>query len=168
MKQNPANKSFLSNNKYEFVIDRLPNLVFFLQAVNIPSISLGTVITSTPFVPLPKPGQQLTFEDLTLTYIVDEDMQAWFDIYNWMTNLTNSEFPAKASNLTSEAGKANSRTSDAALLIKTNSNNANIKFKFTDIFPIELTGVQLTSTEGHDFFTSTVTFKYTYYTAEKI
>lgn len=168
MAQNPTNRSFLSNNKYQFVIDRLPNLMFFLQAVNIPSISLGTVITPTPFVQMPKPGQQLSFEDLTLTYILDEDMQAWFDIYNWMTNLTNSEFPAKVSNLTSEAGKPNSKTSDAALLIKTNSNNANIKFKFADIFPTELSGVQLTSTEGHDFFTATVTFKYTYYTAEMI
>ena len=28
----PTNKSFLSNNKYEFVIKRMPNLTFFIQS----------------------------------------------------------------------------------------------------------------------------------------
>lgn len=162
------NKSFLSNNKYEFVITRLPNVVFFLQGINIPNISLGTTITQTPFVQIPKPSNTLTFEPLNVNYIIDENMESWFEIYNWMTNLGNPESLNKLGTLTQVPGKNNSVTSDATLFIKTNSNNSNIKFTFHDIFPTELNGVQLTSTEGQEFLTSTITFSYTYYTAEKI
>lgn len=162
------NKSFLSNNKYEFVINRLPNLVFFLQGINIPNISLGTTITQTPFVQIPKPSNTLTFEPLNINYIIDEDMKSWFELYTWMTNLGNPESLNKLGILTNFPGKNNSVTSDATLFVKTNSNNLNIKFTFYDIFPTELNGVQLTSTEGQEFLTSTVTFSYTYYTAEKI
>lgn len=162
------NKSFLSNNKYEFVITRLPNVAFFLQGINIPNISLGTTITQTPFVQIPKPSNTLTFEPLNINYIIDEDMKSWFELYTWMTNLGNPESLNKLGILTNFPGKNNSVTSDATLFVKTNSNNLNIKFTFYDIFPTELNGVQLTSTEGQEFLTSTVTFSYTYYTAEKI
>lgn len=163
-----SNKSFLPNNKYEFVIRRLPNVVFFLQGINIPNISLGTTTTTTPFIQIPKPSNTMTFEPLTINYVIDENMESWFEIYNWMINLGNPESLNKIGNLTTEVGRRNSVTSDATLLIKTNSNNSNIKLTFHDMFPTELAGVQLTSTEGQDFLTSTVTFSYTYYTAEKI
>lgn len=162
------NKSFLSNNKYEFVIKRLPNVVFFLQGINIPNITLGNTTTQSPFGQISKPSNTLTFEQLTVNYIIDENMESWFEIYNWMLNLGNPESMNKLGTLSKTAGKSNSITSDATLLIKTNSNNSNIKFTFHDIFPTDLNGVQLISTEGQDFLTSTITFAYTYYTAEKI
>ncbi len=168
MTPNPTNKSFLSNNKYQFVIDRLPNVVFFLQSVNIPNITLGTVVTPNPYVQLQTPSNQLIFESLTLNYIVDENMESWFEIYNWMMNLGNPESTNKIGSLTRTPGARNSITSDASLLIKTNSNNSNIKITFFDIFPTDLGGIQLTSTEGQDFLSSTITFTYNYYKAQKI
>ena len=168
MTPNPSNRSFLSNNKYELVINRLPNVVFFLQALNLPNITLSNVITPTPFVELKKPGNQLRYEDLTVNYILDEDMQAWLEIYNWMMNLGNPETKNKIGSLSKEPGKINSVTSDMSILIKTNANNSNIKVTFYDAFPTDLGGVQLTSTEGQDFLTSTITFTYNYYKVEKI
>ena len=165
---NPTNRSFLTNNKYELVINRLPNVVFFLQALNLPNITLSNVITQTPFVELKKPGNQLRYEDLTVNYILDEDMQSWLEIYNWMTNLGNPETKNKIGSLTKVSGKSNSITSDMTILIKTNANNPNIRVSFYDAFPIDLGGVQLTSTEGQDFLTSTITFTYNYYKVEKI
>ena len=168
MTTNPSNRSFLSNNKYEFVINRLPNVVFFIQSINIPNISLGTTFTSSPFAQINKPSNILSFEQLTVNYVLDEDMQSWFEIYDWMMNLGNPEGLNKIGNLTKTQGKNNSITSDATLLIKTNSNNPNIKFTFFDIFPTDLNGAQLTSTEGQDFLTSSITFNYTYYKAQRL
>lgn len=165
---NPLNRSFLPNNKYQFVIDRLPNLVFFVQSINIPDISLSNISTQTPYVQIQTPGGLLTYSDLTVNFILDEDMQSWFDMYTWMTNLGNPETLDKIGSLTKVPGKKNSVTSDASIIVQTNANNPNIKFTFYDIFPTDLTGVQLTSTEGQDFLTSSVTFKYTYYKAQKI
>lgn len=162
------NKSFLSNNKYQFVIQRLPNTVFFLQSLNIPNITLGNVVTQSPYVAIPKPGNTLTFEPLSVNYIIDENMESWFEIYNWITSLGNPESMNKIGNLTKTPGRNNSVTSDATLFVKTNSNNPNIKFTFYDLFPTDLNGVQLTSTEGQEFLTSTITFAYSHYKAEKV
>jgi hypothetical protein len=163
-----TNKSFLANNKYEFVIDRLPNLKFFSQTVNLPDISLSATATPSPYVNLYNPGNQLTFGQLQISYIVDEDMQSWFELYTWMTNLGNPESLDKLGTLTKQAGKQNSVMSDASLLIKTNANNPNIKITFKDLFPVDLTGFTFSSIEGQDFITATAAFQYTYYTAEKL
>ena len=157
----PPNTSFLSNNKYQFVIERLPNFTFFVQGINMPSITMSPVQQNTPYTAMYQPSNQLVYEQLQVTYVVDEDMTSWFEIYNWMTNLGNPVSLDKLGTLTTVAGKENSVTSDASLLIKTNSNNDNIDVKFYDIFPIELTGFSLSSAEGQDFQTTVATFAYT-------
>jgi hypothetical protein len=163
----PTNKSFLSNNKFEFVIDRLPHVQFLIQTINVPTISLGTVTTQTPFAPLQKPGNILTFEQITVTYIIDEDMKSWFEIYDWLNGLASTEdFPKSV--FKDSPGSHENYTSNGSLIIKTNSNNPNVKLRFYDLFPTDLTGFQLSSTEAHDFIVSTVTFNYTKYEAERI
>ena len=158
------NKSFLSNNKYELIFDRLPNTTFFLQSINLPSITLTSVATQSPYVQVNTPGNILTFEQLSATYIVDEDMQSWKDIYTWITQMGNPTSQDKLGNLTTDIGKSNSTVSDAVLLVKSNSNNVNLKFSFKNIFPIELGSLQFTSTETQEFLTSSATFLYDYYT----
>lgn len=157
------NKSFLSNNKYELLFDRLPNTTFFLQSINLPSITLNSVATQSPYVQVNTPGNILAFEQLSVTYIVDEDMQAWKDIYSWITAMGNPTSQNKLGNLTTEPGKSNSTISNAVLLVKSNSNNVNLKFSFKNIFPTELGSLQFTSTESQEFLTSTATFLYDYY-----
>jgi hypothetical protein len=165
---NPTNKSFLTNNKYEFIFDRAPNLTFFTQSVNIPDLTISAVATTTPFTTIYVPGNIITYEQLIVTFMVDEDMTAWFEIYNWINNVANPETYDKRGTLSLTPGKTNSIKSDAVLLIKTNSNNPNVKFSFKEMFPTSLSGMQLTSTEGQDFLTTTATFQFAYYIAEKI
>lgn len=162
----PINKSFLSNNKYEFVIQRLPNVVFFVQSINLPNITLASTQTQSPFVQINTPGGILTFEQLTINYIVDEDMNSWREIYNWITALGNPTSKNKIGNLEFSPGKLNHITSNASLLVKSNSNNSNLKFTFNDLFPIELGGVQFSSIETQEFLTSSITFLYDYYTLD--
>ena len=166
--QTPTNKSFLSNNKYEFVIQRLPHVTFFIQSITIPDVTLGGTQVSTPFVNLPLPGDTLQYSELQLTYIMDEDMQSWREIYEWMFNLGNPESRNKIGALTQIPGRINSVTSDASLLVKSNSNNPRVKFIFKDIFPTTLGGVTLSSSEGQEFLTSTISFLYSYYSVESI
>jgi len=166
--QTPTNKSFLSNNKYEFVIERLPHVTFFVQSIVIPDVNLGGTQVSSPFVTIPLPGDTLVYTELQLTYIMDEDMKSWREIYEWMFNLGNPESRDKIGNLTQIPGKRNSVTSDASLLIKSNANNPRIKFTFYDMFPTSLGGITLSSTEGQEFLTSTISFLYSYYKVESI
>lgn len=161
----PANKSFLSNNKYEFVIKRLPNLTFFVQSINLPGITLLNTSVNNPFVLTPLPGNQLVFGQLTANFIVDENMEAWTEIYYWITQLGNPVTKDKIGTLTKTPGKNNSITSDATLIIKTNANNPNKKISFYDLFPVEIGEINFTSVDsGQEFNTTSVIFGYTYYT----
>ena len=164
----PTNKSFLSNNKYEFVIDRLPHVKFFLQSITLPDISLNGAQVPNPYVLVNLPNNTLNFSELTLTYIMDEEMRSWKEIYDWITNLGNPEGLNKLGTLTREAGRSNSITSDASLLVKSNANNPLIKFTFRDIFPSTLTGVTFSSVDSQEFLTGTIIFLYTHYTVEYI
>jgi hypothetical protein len=166
--QFPINKSFLSNNKYEFVIERLPHVTFFVQSIVIPDVTLSGTLVSTPFVNLPIPNNTLQYTELQLTFIMDEEMKSWREIYEWMYNLGNPESKNKIGNLTQIPGRRNSITSDASLLIKSNANNPRIKFIFYDMFPNSLSGVTLSSTEGQEFLTSTISFLYSHYNVTSI
>ena len=163
-----TNKSFLSNNKFEFKINRLPNTVFFVQSVNLPTITLGNTTVASPYVTINRPSNLLTFEPLTINYIMDENMAVWFEIYDWIKALGNPTSLDKLGNLSISPTTQNSITSDAALIIKTNANNPNIIVNFKDIFPTDLSGVQFSTIDSQEFLTSSITFQYTYYTIEKI
>ena len=164
----PANKSFLSNNKFDFILRRIPNFTYFVQAVNLPSLSLQSTTVNTPFSALSVPGNQIGFGTLALTFIVDEDMQSWYEIYNWIFKLGNPKGFDKRGGLKDKDELIDSVTSDATLFIKTNANNPNFKIEFYGVYPTELGDMQFSAVDNQDFITSTVTFNYTYYEATNI
>ena len=163
----PINRSFLSNNKFEFVLQRLPNFTFSVQSVNLPTMSLGSISVNSPYATVEIPGNTLSFGQLSLTFLVDEDMQSWYEIYWWMYQLGNPISLNKRGNLRDRDDVINSVTSDASLIIKTNANNPNWKVNFFGVYPTEIGEVTFSSVESQEFLTSTVTFNFTYYEMER-
>lgn len=164
----PVNRSYLSNNKFDFVLKRIPNFTYLVQAVNLPGLTLQSSTVNTPFSAVSIPGNQITFGSLSLTFLVDEDMKSWLELYNWMTQLGNPVGYNKVGTLTGKPGSITSTTSDATLFIKSNSNNPNLKFDFVDVYPTELGDMNFTTTDNQDFVTSTAVFNYGYYVATNI
>ena len=164
----PANRSFLSNNKFDFILRRIPNFTYFVQAVNLPSLSLQSTTVNTPFSALSVPGNQISFGTLALTFIVDEDMQSWYELYSWIFKLGNPKDFDKRGGLKDKDELIDSVTSDATLFIKTNANNPNFKIEFYGVYPTDLGDMQFSSVDNQDFITSTATFNYTYYEATNI
>jgi len=164
----PTNKSFLSNNKFEFVLGRIPNFTFFVQGVNLPGMSLQSSSINTPFSAVSIPGNQITFGTLSLSFIVDEDMQSWYELYSWIVQLGNPKGYNKIGNLTGQPGSTTSTTSDATLILKSNANNPNFQFNFFDVYPTELGDMSFTTTDNQEFVTSTATFNYGFYEAVRI
>ena len=164
----PANRSFLSNNKFDFILRRIPNFTYFVQVVNLPSLSLQSTTINTPFSALSVPGNQISFGTLSLTFIVDEDMQSWYELYSWIFKLGNPKGFDKRGGLKDNDKLLDSVTSDATLFIKTNANNPNFKIDFYGAYPTELGDMQFSAVDNQDFITSTATFNYTYYEATNI
>ena len=83
----PTNLNQLNIVSFEVNFARLPNVQYFCQRVNIPAVILGEAFQPMPFMNLPVEGDTLTFESLSLSFIVDEDLQNYIEMYNWMTAL---------------------------------------------------------------------------------
>lgn len=160
----PENINQLSPVGYKFVIENLPNTSWFITAVSLPGVSLGAAPFPTPFLQTTVPGETMTFEDLNITFIIDEDMSTWLEIFDWIAGLGfPEEYPQYASQ------KAKFLTSDATLIILNSDMRPNFHFKFRDLFPVGLSEIAFDSSSTEiTTLKAAVSFKYLSYTYEKV
>lgn len=171
-----TNKNFLSQLGFVFKIQRLPNVEYFCQSGNIPGITLGVSTFKTPFKDIPVPGDHLEYEDLTITFKVDEDLQSWLEIYNWMTGLGFPESFDQFNELKAQnprVGRAPSKNnvvmSDATMTVLSSNMNPKFRINFHDLFPIALSGINFSSTDDDvAHITASATFKYLIFKVERI
>ena len=83
----PAQLNPLSPNGFQFAVQKLPDITFFCQQANLPGIMLGEPVFATPFSTQPIPGDTLSYEPLELQFLVDENMQNYKVLYNWIVAL---------------------------------------------------------------------------------
>ena len=156
IRNQPTNLNQLNVVSFETNFLRMPGVSYFCQRVNIPGISLSNTIQSTPFANIPIEGDVLEFEDLTISFIVDEDMQNYLELYNWIQSLG---FPDKYSQYDNETS---SIKSDVNILIHTNKSNPNYSIVFKDVFPVSLGTISFdTNATTLDSIIVDASFKYT-------
>ena len=162
------NKNFLSPVGFRFILNRAPKVVFFSNQASIPGLNLGVAEQPTYLKDIPQPGDKLEFGDLTLRFLVDEDLENYLEIQHWLRGLG---FPNslteiqnwQKSNPNAPSGPLNF-TSDGTLNVLSSSNTPNFKVKFLDMFPISLSDLDFDATDSDiDYLTANVTFKYTIY-----
>lgn len=168
----PNNKNYLSPLGFRFQLSRTPKTNYFVQAVTLPSITLGQIDFDTPFVKMPLPGTKLDFQQLTLSFAVNEDMENYLEIYEWMQALgfpkSFNQYASIANDTQGGSGKANSIYSDGTLLVMTSNHNVNLRVKFEEMYPVSLSDLSFDSTMTDvDYLKATVTFAYKLYTIEK-
>ena len=148
--QQPANLNQLNVVSFEVVFTKLPSVQYFCQRITLPTVILGETNEATPFMNLPVEGDTLTFEALTLSFVVDEDLQNYIEIYNWMTALgfprDYSQFRTLKEVVTDAASQPDSKYSDLTIILYTNKANPNYKVTFTECFPTSLSSIQLDAT----------------------
>ena len=164
----PDNITPLSPNGFMFNITRLPDLAFFCQSVNIPGITLGAPEFGNPFNMQPIPGESLTYDQLTVQFLVDSDMVNYKSIYNWIIALG---FPQSYEQYISfnEYDTVNyselaKNYSDATLQILNGNNQTTQMIQFVDLFPITIDSLMFASTNTDvQYLVGNATFRYGYY-----
>ena len=166
----PSNKNFLSPVGFKFVIGRTPNVDYFCQSASIPEVSIGVREIPTPVKDYSVPGDKMTFGDLSLRFLVNEDMDYYFEIYKWLKGLTNPKSQAdfqKYINTVDEKGRSSQfmkTMSDARLLVLNSNYNSIATINFYNIFPSSLTTLEFDATATDiNYFTAEVNFRYTIY-----
>jgi len=169
-----TNQNFLSPIEFKLVLNRLPNVEFFVKSVNIPGISSGSTEIPTPFKNVYQHGDKLAYEEFNVSVICDENMVAFKEISDWLVAVTSPENFAQYAGLNPDTyGKGGETvnnqgdgvTSDGSLIILNSNKNANVTIKFKDLFPTSVGSIQL-DTSGADLTPPTfdITFKYNGYT----
>tara|TARA_Y100000590_G_scaffold47747_1_gene50549 strand:- start:3949 stop:4470 length:522 start_codon:yes stop_codon:yes gene_type:complete len=124
---------------------RLPNVNFFCQRVNIPAMTLGATIQTTPFSDVNFAGDKLTFEQMTMNFYVNEDLSNYLEIYDWLISLgfpdNYKQYNLKDSSLNFAANETT--TSDMNLILETNKSNPNYSVVFREAFPVSLGSIEL-------------------------
>ena len=161
------NRNFLSPVGFKFTLAKYPKVSFFCNSSRIPELSLGTAIQPSYLKDLDVPGEKITYGDLSVRFLVDENLENYMSIHNWITGLGFPETTQQFKNQTTNSDgirDLKEQYSDGSLSIL-NSNYrtvANVKFK--DLFPISLTSLDFDSTVTDiQYFTAEATFKYTVY-----
>jgi hypothetical protein len=165
----PDNINPLSPNGFLFSIQKLPKLNFFCQQVNLPGIQLGSPEFGNPFQTAPIPGETLTYDQLSVQFLVDANMENYISIYNWIVALgfpNNYEQYVNFLNedqrgVTSELAK---NYSDATLTILGNNNTPIRTIEFVDMFPASIDSLMFQSTNNDvQYLVGNATFRYHYY-----
>lgn len=169
----PSNQNFLHPNKFNLTFSRVPNIQFFCQAVSVPGISMGEIPVTTPFVEKYSPGEKAMYDQLNVTFAIDEEMRSWIEIHDWIRAMTFPETFEQYQQLPRLSKQIpNPKTpqfSDATLTIYSSSFTPYYRFKFVDVFPVSLASFMLATQDTPDnVLTSDASFRFTYYTIEKL
>ena len=144
--EQPKNINPLADVQFKFDVAALPNTSFFIQTVNLPGIALEAQTVAVPQLQnLSRHTGIITYESLSVGFLIDEYLKNWQEIYEWMI------------------GKESKYTT-AVLTILSSSMNPTMEIHFKDIFPTSLSAIPFDSTTTDPVYqTGTVSFNYTEY-----
>ena len=164
------NRNFLSPVGFKFTLAKNSKVSFFCNSARIPEITLSLNTQSTYLKDLDVPGDKLTYGDLSLRFLVDENLENYMVIHNWLTGLG---FPETTQQYDDLITTPNDQTQpqdplrgfiDGSLYILNSNYNTTAIVKFKDLFPMSLTSLDFDATQTDiQYFTADVNFKYTVY-----
>ena len=168
--------------KFKFQTTKLPRVEFNCIQANIPGITLTEIQQPTRLIPLKIPGNDLTFENLNITFIVDEDLTNYRSVHDWMAGLSQMDsdekyralisdgkdrMPRSQQNNSTDAGRVTSATNDGAifsdskLIILSARNTPLVELTFTDCYPLSLSALEYNQNATDvEYLQATVSFGY--------
>ena len=162
-----SNRNFLAPVGFKFTLAKYPKVSFFSNSARIPELSLGTAVQPSYLKDIDIPGEKLTYGDLTIRFLVDENMENYMAVHNWLKGVGFPETPQQFKDQTTDSDGIRDEKgvfSDGSLHIL-NSNFQNVAIvKFRDLFPVGLTSLEFDATETDiNYFTAEVVMRYTVY-----
>lgn len=157
------NINFLDKCRFYFAVDKLPKTNYFIQSVNLPGLSMNSVRVPTPYSDYPVEGDKIEFEEFRMSFKVDENLNNWTELYNWMVGLVRVDDFQKRKELEAKEiipGKKG-LYSNALLLILDSNYRPFLKASFDGIFPVKLGDVSFDS-RSTDFVETDVDVSFAY------
>ena len=181
----PSIMDYASPIQFRFKMTKLPNVEFFVQTANIPGITLGSTSFETPLKDIAGVGDKVTYQTLDVSFLVDENLNNYKEIHDWITGLgfpqdhkqfqtlqgtSADRFPGTTSS-TAATGSSIKQPldeggiySDATLTVLNSKNIAKTEIRFQNVYPTSLGGLSYSITASDvDYLTVNASFSYMYY-----
>jgi len=181
----PAKLDYASPVQFRFKCSKLPTVEFFCQTANIPGISIGSASMPTGLKDIPIPGEKVSYQDLAISFLVDENLNNYKEIHDWIIALGFPQNHTQFADLQaagadrypgSTSGAIVPETniavplseggtySDATLTVLNSKNIAVTEIRFDNIFPTSL-GALSYDVQASDvnYLQASVDFSYMYY-----
>ena len=147
----PKNINYLTGVQFKFELVGYPGVSFFIQTCNLPGLS-----TQAAQMPFPRqPGIQknlgvIEFEMLSINFLVDEYLENYTSIWDWMMD-------------------KNEANTSAVLTLLSSHMNPFMEIHFNAVFPIGLSEILFDSTAVEpEYKVANLTMSYKNYTIKHI
>ena len=149
------NYNNLQTNKFLFTLARIPETAFRVVSVEFPAISIPAPSASSTSANQFFAGSSVEYSPLSVTFIVDNGLKNYSELFNWITLQQFSDSKVKS--------PESILYSDGSIITLTNASNPNVVFEFKDMFPIDLGGIQFSTQDTPGPAMCSVTFQYSYF-----
>ncbi len=185
IQREPSKSDYASPIQFRFKCTKLPTVEFFVQSANIPGISLGSATQTNPLYDIPLPGDKITYSALDMSFLVDENLNNYKEIHDWILGLGfpsnhtqfqdlqaagTDRFPGSARS-TAVTGSSTPQPlneggiySDAILTVLNSKNIAKTEIRFQNVYPTNLGGLNYDVRQTDiDYLSASVSFNYMKY-----
>jgi hypothetical protein len=149
-----ANRNFTHNSNFFFQTNLFnkDETSYAVQECNLPGLSFSHIQISKRSVFGNEQGDTISYNDLNISLIIDEDLVVWKDIITSMQNMRNP--------VTTEGEEY---MKYGHLIIQDDNTNQIIKLEFIDMIIESIDDMTFNTNSEDEIITCTVTIKYDYY-----
>jgi hypothetical protein len=157
----------LNLDRFKLTFREIPNITINCQAAPVPGVSGHPLEMPNSLNKLFVPGRKMDYENLTVTFKVDENLKTWKELYAWMLGIYSpqefEQFVEFQKHLEIAPFINQYKYGfDATVHSLTNAMNPNIEFTYVHLFPISLSAIDFNFTNS-EMSTAQATFQYDYF-----
>ena len=161
------NINYLQPTGFKLVIDRkkFGNLEFFAQTVNHPTVSIPNTLASYSRLNIHLAGDKLTFGQLSANIILDENMSAYTEVYNWAKRLVEEPNLSKMTVNNKIVLEDRFTTAvDITVSVLSSHNNTTKRIRYIDCVLTDIGDINFQATTSEiQYLTFPVTFSFSYF-----
>lgn len=158
----PTNINLLQPTSFKVIVDRkrYGTSEYYAQTVNHPSVSSDTATVPRSRANLHFPADKLTFGTLSITIMLDEELKAYTEMYEWMQRLVNEPYKTR----TFADSDQFPSSIDITVAILSSHNNVIKKIKYVDCTLTDISDINFQATSGAlPAMTYTASFSFSYF-----
>lgn len=166
---NPTNEVLtpLNGNNFSFGIQKIPEVSFNVQKVQIPTVRFEPVPQSTPLIDVYHRGNTIEYGELVVTFIIDSGFVNYLSLYNWMVRTCDHDSCFRSANLYDHDEMFD--LSDGFLnIMAANKKDVLYSIKFIDMMPYSISQIDFdTQTSDTTPVMCEALFKFSYFVFAK-